>query len=530
MFEYKCNKTSLLFEIRSGYYIFSVIPRLISFNFSCQIAYLLLSYNDVFLFNLNSNFIKKVKSMNNNKKIPVYLSHDEVNKILHNVRKDKHLLGLSLMYNGGLRVSEMTGLRISDIHLARGFMKVNGKGSKERIVPINSRLQKHIENYLQKYSHKLNQESCIVGGDRSSWHYVVKKYSDLSLGRKDVHCHTLRHSFATGMYTKGIPLEQISQLLGHSKLDTTMIYSHISTEQKLEAVRSLDDSRSRFAGYVRSFFPVKKKADISLKEYGSLIGREKELSILKKFIESGVSVILEGPTGCGKSAILKNISNCVYINEFKKKQTLMQIILSGQELEESVYKEAAKELKKYSVDELLQQIKGSGKIVVIDDITGLSKTDKKTISSLAENTVVIAATSRHSDRKLFRTYVEIKPLNRHICRLVLSEIVHMTSPQAKESIIDDILHQSGNNLKEAEYIASQLQLGKSSEEITTEVRESNQVSIAPILLVFVLFFVAYVLKSYATSMVAFSYALLVCFRLVFYRFIFMPATSKRKAQ
>ncbi|MBN2190010.1 MAG: hypothetical protein JW728_02230, partial [Candidatus Aureabacteria bacterium] len=104
----------------------------------------------------------------------------------------------------------------------------------------------------------------------------------------------------------------------------------------------------------------------------------------------------------------------------------------------------------------------------------------------------------------------------------------MNNPSEKERIIDDILHQAGSNLKEAEYIASQLQLGKSSEEITTDVRVSNQVSIAPILLIFVLFFVAYVLKSYATSMVAFSYALLVCFRLVFYKFIFSPAASPNK--
>ncbi|MFH0977649.1 MAG: tyrosine-type recombinase/integrase [Spirochaetota bacterium] len=466
--------------------------------------------------------------MNDNRKIPVFLSHDEAKKLIQGLRKDRHSLGLSLMYYGGLRVSEMTDLRISDIHLARGFMKINGKGNKERIVPINNRLQKVIESYLQKHGHKLSQDSFLVGGDRRSWHYVVKKYSGLSLGREDVHCHTLRHSFATGMYIKGIPLERISQLLGHSKLDTTMIYSHISTEQKQEAVRSLDDSRSRLFGLVTSLFPAKKKADISLKDYGSLIGRDNEIKELTRYIESGVSVILSGPPGCGKSAILRAIKSSVFIEEFKKKQTLIKIILSGQEMGDKVYKEASKELKKLSIDELLQEIKGSGKIVVIDEITGLSKTDKKTIASLAENTVVLAASSRPADRKLFKTFIEIKPLSRHYCRFVLSEIVHMTDPQAKERIIDDILHQASSNLKEAEYIASQLQLGKSSEEITTDVRESNQVSIAPILLIFVLFFVAYVLKSYATSMVAFSYALLVCFRLVFYRFIFMPATSKNK--
>ena len=133
-----------------------------------------------------------------------------------------------------------------------------------------------------------------------------------------------------------------------------------------------------------------------------------------------------------------------------------------------------------------------------------------------------------SDRKLFATYMEIKPLKRYHTRIILSEMIHMNDVAKKEQVVDDILHTAGDNLKEAEYIARQMQLGKNTEEITTDERAANQVSIAPILTLVILFFAAWTLKSYAAGMVAFSYAVLVVFRMVFYRYIFTPAISKAK--
>ncbi len=464
----------------------------------------------------------------NRKKIPLYLSQKEIESLTKSIKKDKHRLGIFLMAYGGLRVSEMCGLRVNGLHLARGFLVVHGKGNKERIVPVNSRLQKEIENYLQKYGHQLGPDSLLVGGDRSSWHYAVKKYSSLNLGRSDVHCHTLRHSFATGLYENDVPIERISQILGHSKLDTTMIYSHISVEQKKEAVMTLDSPRGRLFSF---FASIRKRTDISVKQYSGLVGRESELAFINKHVSNGVSVVLVGAKGCGKSAILKAVENSVYIDEFKKKQTLIRIILSKENIyDPAVYKEAEKELKKLSIDELIDQLKSFERVIVIDDITDLSKLDRKTVAKLSEVATVLASSSRAADKKLFKTFLDVKPLKRHHTRQVLSEMIHLNDPRKKELIVDDILHQSGDNLKDAEYIAGQLTLGKSNEEVVTPDRESNQVSIAPVLLIFVLFFVAYVLKSYATSMVAFSYALLVVFRLVFYRYIFMPAaTNKRKA-
>jgi len=436
----------------------------------------------------------------NVKKLPLFLTQKDVENLTRNIRKDKHKLGLLLMSYGGLRVSEMCSLKISDIHLQRGFMKILGKGGKERIVPLNATLQKMIESYLTKHGHRLNPDSFLIGGDRSSWHYVVKKYSAQNLGRTDVHCHTLRHSFATGLYEKDVPIERISQILGHSKLDTTMIYSHISVEQKKDAVMLLDGPRGRLFAFTRSF---KKRTDIKVSSGGCLIGRDKELNLINHYIKQGTSVILSGVKGSGKSAILRHISDTVYIDEYKKKNTLIKIILSGKQ-GSSVEAEHAP----------------------LSDIKIYSKLDRSIISKLSELTIVVAASSRSADRKLFKTFIEVKPLKRHHTREILSEMVQITNPRKKEMLIDDVLHQSGDNLKEAEYIARQLTMGKSSEEVITNERISNQVSIAPVLLIFVLFFVAYVLKSYASAMVAFSYALLVVFRLVFYRYMFMPASKK----
>jgi len=456
-------------------------------------------------------------------KLPSTLSQREIDLLIKNIRKDRHRLAVALMSYAGLRVSEMTNLKVSDIYLAREYIMIHGKGGKYRIVPLSNKLRQELEHYLNKYSKKLTPDSKLIGGNRSSWHIAVTKYAKKILGRYDVHCHTLRHSFATALYENEVPLERISQLLGHAKLDTTMIYSRISLSQKKEAIRSLDNPLSKFS----RVFSFRKRPDLSVAAHNSLIGRDKELRQLQEYINKKVSCIVFGPAGCGKSAILKALQNTVYIQEFKKKQTLIFIILSAQDLEPEARKEAEKELKKLSIDELIEQLKDFQKTIIVDDISILSKQDKRTIVKLSQATTVIAATSKPQDKKLCETYLEIKPLKRYYTRQILYEMIVCNDTHKKERIVDDILHQAGDNLKEAEYIARQMQLGKQEEEITTEEREANQVSIAPVLLIFVLFFVAYILKSYATSMVAFSYALLVVFRLVFYRYLFYPSTKKK---
>jgi len=469
------------------------------------------------------------------KKLPQFLSKKEVDSFLKPIRRDRHRLAFTLMAYSGLRVSEVCRLKLCDLNLARGFIKIQGKGGKERIVPLTSRVQNLIEEYLRNKGKSLLPESELIGGQRSSWHSMCKKYAVRALSRKDIHCHTLRHSFATNLYEEGVQIERISQLLGHAKLDTTMIYAHISIEQKRNAVMVLDNSRfsliRKITTITRTVTELTVKPWQDRAQSTGIVGRSSEQTQLSDYISRNISVLLLGAKGLGKSVMLQTITSDpapIFIEEYKKKQTLIKIILTTQNIDDpDIYKDAEREMKKLSMDELLAQISDLKRVVVIDDITDLPRADKKIIAKLSTQTTLLSSSSRMSDRKLFPTYMEIKPLKRYHTRIILSEMIQMNDMAKKEQVVDDILHTAGDNLKEAEYIARQIQLGKNTEEITTEERAANQVSIAPILTLVILFFAAWVLKSYAAGMVAFSYAVLVVFRMVFYRYIFTPAIKRK---
>lgn len=462
-----------------------------------------------------------------NKIEPRCISLPETRILIKSVTDGRHRLGLALMACAGLRVSEICLLKVKDLLPELSSMRVTGKGGRERIVPLSPFLQKEIEIYLGRHGAALSHESTLVGSTRGTWHYVIKKYSRRVLHRDDICCTTLRQSFEAALYRTGAKIEIISELMGHARINTAMITPQIFIEQKREAVMMLDDRRPGPVRLLRRL--IKNRPDMKIESREPLIGRGRELGQLRAYIFRGHSVVLFGPRGCGKSMILKQLENAVFIKEYRKKASLISIILKPRLLDRDTYRKTEKKLKKLSIDELIDEIHKVPATVVIDDITELSKPDRKTISRLAEKTVVVTATSRRADVKLFRTFIEIRHLKRHYTRHVVSEMIQMNDIKKKDIIVDDILHASGDNLKEAAYISSQMQLGKSINDINTEERESNQVSIAPALLLIVLFFFSWVLKSYTTSIVAMSYAMLVVFRMIFMRFMFMPANRKRKA-
>ena len=246
------------------------------------------------------------------RKLPLFLSSKEVERLLKSVTRDRHRLGLALMCWSGLRVSEMRTLRVEDINLARGFLRVKGKGNKERIVPLTARVQTLIEDYLRMHSDTLAPDSLLIGGSRSAWHRLCRGHADRSLARRDVHCHTLRHSFATNLYEEGIQIERISQLLGHARLDTTMIYAHISVEQKREAVTVLDSPAYRI---VRKLTTINRTImELSVTPWhdreveDQLIGRAADLKAVNGYLSKDVSVLIYGEKGVGKSALLRSLS------------------------------------------------------------------------------------------------------------------------------------------------------------------------------------------------------------------------------
>lgn len=171
--------------------------------------------------------------------IDLILSKPDVNDKLG--LRDRAIL--ETMYASGLRVSEVISLQIPDIIFDEEFLRVMGKGSKERIVPIGGSALGWIRNYLEKSRNILKNEYSEnylflnFRGKKLSrmaiWD-IVKKYCSMAGIKKDVHPHTLRHSFATHLLEGGADIRIIQEMLGHSDISTTQIYTHIDKEYLIE--------------------------------------------------------------------------------------------------------------------------------------------------------------------------------------------------------------------------------------------------------------------------------------------------------
>ncbi len=178
-------------------------------------------------------------------KLPDVLSIDAVEKILEEIKDDDPLslrnrAMLEILYGCGLRVSECSDLLLENCFLDEGYLRIIGKGRKERIAPISGYAKKSLSIYLEKGRPSLiraySPSTSVVflnarGGhiSRQSIHKIVSR-AGLVAGIKNLHPHTLRHSFATHLLSGGADLRVIQEILGHSSISTTQIYTHVDRE------------------------------------------------------------------------------------------------------------------------------------------------------------------------------------------------------------------------------------------------------------------------------------------------------------
>lgn len=178
------------------------------------------------------------------KRLPKSLNMTETVRLLNATRGDDYLAlrdaaMLELLYATGMRASEMTGLNISDINFDVSFVRCFGKGSKERVVPVGRAALSAIKKYLDKgrpqFPNK-DKEALFLdkNGERLSrqglWERI-KKYVKASGVKEKTSPHTLRHSFATHLLEKGADLRSVQEMLGHSDIATTQIYTSVSRER-----------------------------------------------------------------------------------------------------------------------------------------------------------------------------------------------------------------------------------------------------------------------------------------------------------
>ena len=185
------------------------------------------------------------------RKLPEVLSLNDINILLNSIDLStmegvRNRAIIETLYSSGLRVSELVNLSIQNLFLDIGFIKVIGKGSKERLVPIGRHAIKYINMYKNGYRHnkkinKGNEGFLFLNRygrklTREMIYLIIKKVSNKCLLNKNVSPHTFIHSFATHMIEGGADLRAVQEMLGHESITTTEIYTHLNKEYLREVV------------------------------------------------------------------------------------------------------------------------------------------------------------------------------------------------------------------------------------------------------------------------------------------------------
>ena len=232
----------------------SEIQEFLAFKFptskSRSISRLLATLRRFFRYLLRENKIHedptlKIQTPKIPKSLPKSLSEEEVETLLH--APDINTWGgildramLELLYACGLRVSELVGIQLTEVVISDGVIRIIGKGSKTRLVPMGEEAVDWIKKYLKdarqnilnkqtsKFLFVTNRGSAMT---RQSFWYAIKKYAVIANIDKPMSPHVIRHAFATHLINNGADLRVIQMLLGHSDISTTQIYTHVARER-----------------------------------------------------------------------------------------------------------------------------------------------------------------------------------------------------------------------------------------------------------------------------------------------------------
>jgi integrase/recombinase XerD len=211
----------------------------------CFFNYLLL--ND----KIESSPTEFVASPKPSRHLPDVLSVEEIELIINSIpcdtakgRRDRAML--ELLYSCGLRVSELTALRLSDLFFGEGYIRVMGKGSKQRLVPIGNVARERIMLYMdvRKAKDSKNKDVLFLSNRGSALtrvmvFYVIRDAVDRAGIDKTVSPHIFRHSFATHLLAGGASIRQVQEMLGHESIETTEIYTHLDTSRLRETVEKI---------------------------------------------------------------------------------------------------------------------------------------------------------------------------------------------------------------------------------------------------------------------------------------------------
>jgi len=247
-----------------------------------------------------------------------FLSKHQANQLLAiaNANPRQKVL-LLLMLDAGLRVSETVNLKLSDFDFRKRIITIFSLKKREtkkyRQIPISNRLFFALSDYIKSMRNVTPDSWLFPSPKDNSIHitrfavnkYLLRKKSKLNI--TNLHPHSLRHTFATGLVAEDVPINEVADLLGHEDINTTRIYTHIPTERLRQAVQKAsfrNDNTKWWNTIFRRKLPV---VYVPQSGTGAIIGREHELQLIADHVNKGTNVCLIGNTGTGKKTLLDAI-------------------------------------------------------------------------------------------------------------------------------------------------------------------------------------------------------------------------------
>ena len=208
---------------------------------------------------VSQNMMQSFEMSKNAKHLPTVLTEEEMDQLFDSIEVSdasscRNRCMLELLYASGLRVSELCQLLLKDINCQKGFVRCIGKGNKERIVPVNQECCMLVKNYIENEREELcgDNDSVYLFVDkhaqpltRENFYAILEKIVQKSGITKHVSPHTIRHTFATHLLEHDADLRSIQEMLGHSNISTTTIYTHVSKQKAISEYQKLHPGNRR---------------------------------------------------------------------------------------------------------------------------------------------------------------------------------------------------------------------------------------------------------------------------------------------
>lgn len=247
-----------------------------------------------------------------------YLNLSECDTLLAALHNPRHKLIVLIMLDCGLRVSECRTLKYSNFNFKEKTLTIRSLKKRGdniyRLIPLSDRLYHHLAEYIASQKN-INKDTYLFPSQQKEETAICRDTVNKMLARAkrktnitQLHPHALRHTFATQLLINETPIHNIKALLGHNKLDTTLIYTHIPAEQLRKNIQSISRQRSIWAKLSHRLFPLKTKPiNLSFHQANISIGRNQEIASIKELHHKKINTIITGDIGVGKSHLLQQL-------------------------------------------------------------------------------------------------------------------------------------------------------------------------------------------------------------------------------